>query len=156
MTAWHHSTSGVPASALATSDRRGCPPLGDNGANNRDCAAVPVVLIVEDDRVLRDVIATCLRDHGWTVLEAGSGEDAVAHAGNEPIIDVVFTDIRLAGTMTGWDVSEHLRHQHARVGVIYTSGSSLASRRRVADSLLFEKPYRPHDIVQACHRLTRR
>jgi CheY-like chemotaxis protein len=69
----------------------------------------PVVLVAEDEWLLRDCIAAYLRAAHWRVLEARSGEAAVSLLEGGQHIDVVFTDIRLAGEMSGWEVGERFR-----------------------------------------------
>jgi CheY-like chemotaxis protein len=67
----------------------------------------PIVLVCEDDSLVRMVIVDYLTDNGCTVIEAGSGEDAVGFIdGPDQQLDVLFTDIRLGGTLYGWDVAE--------------------------------------------------
>jgi len=114
-----------------------------------------VILLVEDDALVRVQIADALRDAGWNVLEAGSGERAVVLLQSGQQIDVVFTDIQLAGSLSGWDVAEQGRTAQAAMPVIYTSGNSVDRSRRVHDSLFFEKPYNPLEVVEACRRLRR-
>lgn len=97
------------------------------------------------------MIVDYLIDHGCTVVEAGSGEDAVGLInGPDQQIDVLFTDIRLGGTLNGWDVAEIFRDCFPNVRVLYASGYSIEPRRDVADSVFFTKPYQVEDILQAC------
>jgi two-component system OmpR family response regulator len=111
--------------------------------------APTVVLVVEDNPLLRCVVVHKLRCAGCEVLEASTGEDALArlHAGRR--VDVVFTDIQLAGRLSGWDVAEQFRAAHADLPIIYTSGNSVDRSRRVPDSLFFNKPYLPSEVVAA-------
>jgi CheY-like chemotaxis protein len=67
------------------------------------------VLVVEDEWLVRDLIVQNLRAADWQVLQTGTAEDAIAHAQARRSIDVVFTDIQLAGPLTGWDVAEEFR-----------------------------------------------
>lgn len=62
-----------------------------------------VVLVVEDEWLIRDEIVSWLRQAGWEVLEASTGEGAVGP------IDVLITDIQLAGYLSGWDVAGAFR-----------------------------------------------
>ena len=102
---------------------------------------------------MRDTIAQALRDAGWQVLEASTAEDAIGllRAGNR--IDLVFTDIQLAGTLCGWDVAEQFRAMHSTLPIIYASGNVADRSRRVVGSLFFVKPYQVDAVVQACGRL---
>ena len=65
-------------------------------------ASARVVLVVEDEAIVRAAIAEEFRSYGWHVLEAASGEHAIALVADNHI-DIVFTDIQLAGIMSGWD-----------------------------------------------------
>ena len=113
-----------------------------------------VVLVVEDEWLMRDAIAQALRSAGWKVLETRSAEDAIAHLEAGQQIDVVFTDIQLAGSLSGWDVAEQFRTARAEMPIIYASGNSLDRSRRVAGSLFFDKPYDATSIVAACRRMS--
>jgi CheY-like chemotaxis protein len=113
-----------------------------------------VVLVVEDEVILRIQAAICFHEAGFTVIESGSGEEAIALIAGKPI-DIVFTDINLGGGATGWDVADNCRTHHANVPVLYTSGSPIDSGRSVPGSQFLAKPYRPHDILTAVSALLR-
>jgi CheY-like chemotaxis protein len=110
-----------------------------------------VILVVEDEWLLRDDIVTELTADGWHVLEARSGERAVALLA-EHAIDAVFTDIQLAGVLSGWDVAEACRRSNAATPVLYTSGTASDRSRQVPDSVFFDKPYRASDVLDACRQ----
>ena len=111
----------------------------------------PIVLVVEDDFLVRNAIVDYLTDNGYTAMEATSGEDAVALInGHDHQFDVVFTDLRLGGALNGWDVAEIFRNRFPNVRVLYTSGDLIEPRRDVAGSEFFAKPYRLHEVLEAC------
>lgn len=113
----------------------------------------PIVLVCEDEPLVRTMIVDYLIDHNCRVIEAGSGEDAVGLInGPDQQLDVLFTDIRLGGALNGWDVAEIFRDRFPNVRVLYASGYSIAPRRDVAGSEFFNKPYRVDDILKACKR----
>jgi CheY-like chemotaxis protein len=114
----------------------------------------PVVLVIEDELFLRLNIVSCLQEAGYAVVEAATGEEAIAlcHAGAP--IDLVFTDVNLGGHASGWDVAECFRTVRPDVPVVYTSGRSLDAGRCIADGSFVAKPYRESDILKACQRLT--
>jgi DNA-binding response OmpR family regulator len=114
-----------------------------------------VVLLVEDEWLLREELAGALRTAGWDVLEASSGERAVGLRRSGRHIDVILTDIQLGGALSGWDVAEQGRASRVAMQVIYASGNSVDRSRRVQDSLFFEKPYDTMKVVDACCRLRR-
>jgi two-component system, response regulator PdtaR len=115
-------------------------------------AAPTLVLVVEDEALLRYAIAQALRDAGFEVVERATAEEAVSYAGAGGRVDVVFTDIQLPGRFNGWDVAEQFRAVNADVTIIYTSGNSANRSRRVTGSLFFDKPYDAAAVVQACRQ----
>jgi CheY-like chemotaxis protein len=112
-----------------------------------------VILVVEDEFFVRCDIATCLRDAGYNVIDTDSGEEAIALCKSGMSIDMVFTDINLIGSATGWDVAECFRIARPDVPVLYTSGKSIDPRRLVQGSVFVPKPYRSTDILNACQQL---
>ena len=111
------------------------------------------ILVVEDEWLLREVIGTYLRDAGCQVLEAESGETALAMLHDGAAVDVIFTDIRLPGDVNGWDVGEAARATRGDIPVIYASGYSISPPRQVTGSLFLSKPYDPEAVLKACRAL---
>jgi CheY-like chemotaxis protein len=116
-------------------------------------SAALVVLLVEDEVVLRWSIGEALRDAGYTVVETASGEEAIALCKSHVSIDVIVTDINLAGAASGWDVANYFRAQRPEVGVLYASGKQIDPARLVSGSAFVAKPYRNDNVVSACRRL---
>ena len=112
----------------------------------------PVVLVVEDDPLIRSDIVSEFNWQGWQVLDTSTGEEALALA-EENDIDVIVTDIQLGGLLSGWDVAEEMRSVHPDVPVIYTSGSAPDRTRLVCGALFFDKPLNPEQVVDTSHRL---
>jgi CheY-like chemotaxis protein len=111
-----------------------------------------VALVVEDECLLRVAIVDELQADGAHVLEASNGEAALGAVSLEKI-DVLFTDIQLAGELNGWDVAESLRMSKPELAVIYTSGNTADRSRQVARSIFVDKPYDCSRIIEACHEL---
>ena len=53
------------------------------------------ILVVDDDRNIRRMLATALEAAGYSVVEAGSAAQALARLGAAPAIDLVLTDVRM-------------------------------------------------------------
>jgi CheY-like chemotaxis protein len=107
------------------------------------------VLVVEDEPLILDIVADELNDAGFNVLQATTGEEAVAILNTVPLIDLLLTDIRLPGSVDGWGVAEHAREIFRTLPVIYVTGYSGKPVRQVPDSILLMKPYRPSAVVKA-------
>jgi CheY-like chemotaxis protein len=112
-----------------------------------------VVLVVEDEWLLRDCVAAHLRAARWQTLETRSGEAALSllRAG----VDILFTDIQLAAAMTGCELGAQFRRKLPEIPIIYTSGNGSGSRCAVPKSLFIAKPYEPEAIIEACRTLVR-
>lgn len=112
-----------------------------------------VALIVEDEWLVRMEIAEALEARGWIVLEAGTGEAALLVRDHNPAIELVVTDIRLPGPVTGWDVAEAFRAANPQTAVIYCSGNAREPTRQVPDSVFLTKPCRMDRLVEASVKL---
>jgi CheY-like chemotaxis protein len=110
------------------------------------------ILVVEDDPLVRIVAVEALLDAGFEVVEADNGPDALKHCTDS--LDVLFTDIRLPGALTGWDIAEHYRERNPAMPVIYATGYSQIEPRPVSGSVWFQKPYSPGQLVSAIRELT--
>jgi CheY-like chemotaxis protein len=108
------------------------------------------ILVVEDDAIVRGWISGYLEAEGYSVLQASSGDQAVACLQNGNVIDILFTDIRLGPGLNGWDVAEVARQERPDIRVVYTSGHLLAPRRDVPGSLFLDKPYAAVAVGEAC------
>jgi CheY-like chemotaxis protein len=69
----------------------------------------PVVLIVEDEFLLRKNAAGIIEDDGFEVVEAGNADEAIAILETRPDIRVVFTDIQMPGSMDGLKLAHYVR-----------------------------------------------
>lgn len=113
----------------------------------------PVLLMVEDEELLRLVIVDELREAGFHVIEAANGAAALELLTDDQPIDLLFTDIRMPGALTGWDVAEQARNLRPELAVIYATGFSENAPRLVSGSRFFKKPYRVNAIIEAARDL---
>jgi signal transduction histidine kinase/CheY-like chemotaxis protein len=109
------------------------------------------ILVVEDDRLVRDYVLTQLHSLGYRTLEAPNAADALAvvEAGNE--FDLLFTDVIMPGTMNGRQLASELQKHTPRLKVLYTSGYTenaiIHHGRLDTGVLLLAKPYRKSDMA---------
>ncbi len=109
------------------------------------------VLVVEDQKAVRRLTGMILRAHGYRVLEAADGAEALAIATAPAApIDLLLTDVVMPG-MDGQALSERLRESHPRLPVILMSGYAedvVAHRSKVAGGVAYlQKPFRPADLA---------
>lgn len=68
------------------------------------------VLLIDDDRGIRGMYATCLKSSGFEVVQADSGEDGLDHLIQGEKFDLVITDIMMA-RMDGWELLATIREK---------------------------------------------
>jgi DNA-binding response OmpR family regulator len=109
------------------------------------------ILVVEDDFLIRMILVDELRDAGFEVREAETGDAAVdVLNGIDPPLTVLVTDIHMPGTRNGIDLARHVRAACPAVPVIYTTGrpdALNAAGRLGQGQFLVAKPYMPADII---------
>jgi CheY-like chemotaxis protein len=115
---------------------------------------VPVVLIVEDEALLRLALAEHLQGCGFTVLEACDAHEAIEimEIGGE--IDVVFTDVKMPGEIDGFGLARWVRDNQPGLVVFVASGYSGKfdlARELCAGEQFFAKPYDLDVIVAKIH-----
>ena len=112
------------------------------------------VLLVDDEPLVRTMAAGVLRGHGYTVLEAGNGVEALEvselRAGRE--IHLLLTDV-LMPLMSGGQLADRLRLDRPAIKVLLTSGyvPDLGTRQggsRGASEFL-PKPFGPQDLLRS-------
>lgn len=102
------------------------------------------VLVVEDEVLIRLAVCDYLRDCGYRVLEASSGEEARAVFVAGEAVEVVFSDVNLAGEMNGFALAAWVRERYADVRVILTSGVARVAQEAgalCAEGHFLPKPY---------------
>src|SRR5215203_857746 len=112
------------------------------------------ILIVESDRLLRESISIQLHLRGYVVLEANTGERALATIRGGREIDVLLTEIDTAAGPDGWALAEEARLRHPSVSVIYTSTKPVEAACEASGSLFVERPYRTERILKAVQERT--
>ena len=82
----------------------------------------PRILLVEDEPLIRFAMAEALRELGVSVVEAASADEAWQYLTAGGAADLVFTDHRMPGSMTGSQLAAWIRRRRPLLGVIVTSG----------------------------------
>jgi CheY-like chemotaxis protein len=116
------------------------------------------VLLVEDEGLIRLVIAEILRDEGFDVVEAWNGDEAVSLLDGVNRFDVLFTDVQMPGKLDGIDVALYARNRDPTIPVLVVSGVAakrVMSRLNVLEppAVFVDKPYSPQEIVETVRRL---
>ena len=107
-----------------------------------DHSVVPaVVLVVEDEMLLRMRAVDMVEDAGYTSVEAVDADEAVAILENRSDIALMFTDIQMPGSMDGLKLAHTVRERWPPIKIILVSGQVKPATIDIpADSRFFGKP----------------
>ena len=109
------------------------------------------ILVVDDDRDVREVAVAVLEAVGYRVIEAESGDEAyrLLQLHPELPVDLLFTDVVMPGRLDGIDLAEAARILRPRLRVLYATGfANLVRPDREAhlQGPVLRKPYRPAEL----------
>jgi CheY-like chemotaxis protein len=111
-----------------------------------------LILVVEDDLLVRNYVITQVRSLGYRTLSAANASEALRAIHGDPTIDLLFTDVIMPGTMNGRQLVDEVRRLHSGFKVLYTSGyteNAIVHHGRLdAGVLLLAKPYRKVDLAR--------
>lgn len=108
----------------------------------------PTVLVVEDEELIRLFLTEFLQDYGYRVIEAANVAEAKQQLVHNEV-DVIFSDINMPGSETGFALEKWTRHHFPSTKVILTSGypQAAADTKDLAEPLI-PKPYAVSTVVR--------
>lgn len=115
----------------------------------------PLVLVVEDDEDQRALLTALFEESDMQVIECESAEAALAildHCREEPTL--LFTDVKLAGTMDGLALALRTKALFPNVTIIVTSGN-MSPRQLPAGAMFMQKPWLALDILREAEKSLR-
>jgi CheY-like chemotaxis protein len=107
---------------------------------------IHTVLVVEDEVLVRLMIAEELRSAGFQVIEASDADEALAVLANIADVSVIFSDIRMPGSMDGLELAKKVRADFPKIRIVLASGN-LAAVASVDHDGFFLKPYEADEII---------
>ncbi|HEY0330059.1 MAG TPA: response regulator [Rhodopseudomonas sp.] len=114
----------------------------------------PIVLVVEDESLLRANAVEMIEAAGFFVLEAASADEAIEILESRNDIRVVFTDIQMPGSMDGLKLARAVRGRWPPIEIITTSGHLTVGPEDLPERGRFvAKPYSPAQIAAALSEL---
>ncbi len=109
----------------------------------------PVVLVVDDEALLRMLATDYFRDAGYEVIEAENGDVALAMMRSRPDIRAIFTDVQMPGSLSGLELAERVRAECPTCAIVIVSGRQFPKPAELATGARFvAKPYLGADIVR--------
>jgi CheY-like chemotaxis protein len=106
-----------------------------------------VVLIVEDEVLLRMLLAEQLRRAGYPVVEAANAHEAIELLRHSPDVKLVISDVRMPGSVDGVELARRVKSDYPDIKVMLASGH-LSSIDWVAHDGYFRKPYQFKKMIE--------
>jgi CheY-like chemotaxis protein len=125
----------------------------------KDCIEMarlkPVILIVEDEFLLRMHSLDVIEEAGFEVIPAANADEAIAILTGRSDVHVVFTDIQMPGSMDGLKLARFVRDWWPPIKIVATSGRVLVEEGDLPPGSVFlPKPYLGSEVVAALRELT--
>jgi CheY-like chemotaxis protein len=114
-----------------------------------------VVLVVEDEAIIRLVLADSLLENGFDVIEAVHAQDAIRilHA-EAPRVHALFTDVHMPGEMNGVGLAHHTRSNWPWISLLITSGRAYPMTEEMPTGTRFiPKPYELSNVARHIREL---
>jgi PAS domain S-box-containing protein len=112
-----------------------------------------LVLLVEDEDLVRETAATLLTTLGYRVVEAASGPEAFEALKAHPDVDILFSDTVMPGGLTGLELARRVQKLNPRIKVLLTSGYLGDHSARMRKYARLRKPYSAADLASALRRV---
>jgi len=110
----------------------------------------PVVLVVEDEAIIRMNIIHVAEDSGYDVLEAADADEAIQILQSRNDIRVVFTDVGMPGSMDGLRLARFIRDRWPPIQVVVSSGRDVSNYPAFPQNGRFiGKPYENRQVTAA-------
>jgi CheY-like chemotaxis protein len=126
-------------------------------AKQRSVPARSVVLVVEDDMLVRYAICDYLRECGYKVIEAADGDEAFKVLNDAQVsVDVILSGVQTPGSMDGFALARWVRANRPDIGVILAgtlSRAADAAAELCEEGPMLGKPYEPQAVVDRIKRL---
>ena len=114
----------------------------------------PVVLVVEDDWLLRLIAVEIVEDAGLVAIEAANADEAIAILECRADIALIFTDVDMPGSMDGLKLAHAVRRRWPPIKIIIVSGKThLSDADLPSDTRFFSKPYSVPDMISELRSL---
>jgi CheY-like chemotaxis protein len=114
----------------------------------------PVVLVVEDEPLLRMLAVEVVEEAGFVAIEARDADEAVALLESRSDISVLFTDIDMPGSMDGIKLAHAVRGRWPPIKILLVSGQvRLQPSELPLSSRFVRKPYRAAAMVEELRSL---
>ena len=115
----------------------------------------PVILIVEDEVLVRLSAVGMLEDAGFRMIEAANGDEALELLEADSDVQLLFTDINMPGAINGLALAKRVHDRWPHIGIMLASARPIQRPHELPAGSRFEqKPYSPATVVRHARELT--
>jgi CheY-like chemotaxis protein len=109
-----------------------------------------MVLVVEDELLVRVVTSQTLAEAGYLILEAGTGDEALRIITAGAPLSAVVTDIEMPGALDGLELAKAIETRWPEIAIVIISGRRLPAPDELPPKAVFlPKPYSPGRLIAA-------
>jgi two-component system, response regulator PdtaR len=112
-----------------------------------------LVLVVEDEPLLLLMAGDLVEDAGLEPIFASNADDAVRILEDREDIGIVFTDVRMPGSIDGIKLAAAVRDRWPPIKLVVVSGHLVGDPDLPEGALFFRKPYRSDEIISTLRKL---
>jgi len=114
----------------------------------------PVILIVEDELLIRMNAVAMIEEAGYDAIEATNADEAIAILEARLDIRLVFTDIQMPGAMDGLKLAAAIRNRWPPIKIVATSGHHAIRDGELPEGSVFlQKPYNATTIGRVLNEM---
>ena len=108
-----------------------------------------VVLIVEDEPLVRMTVMDLFEDEGFEVLEAATADEALAIFSVRSDVALLFTDVEMPGKINGYELARWVKANRPRVKTLIVSGRAMPRAGDIPEGAAFiSKPFDHQDVIR--------
>ncbi len=111
-----------------------------------------VILVVEDEVMIRMLIADVLREEGYGVIEAACGDEGMEILASGQDVDLVITDVRMPGVIDGIELAAHAKQLSPERPVVMVS-AHLPYMQATDANIFIAKPFVPSMLLKSVYKL---
>jgi two-component system, response regulator PdtaR len=116
---------------------------------------VPVILVVEDEALVRFAAVGMFGDAGFRMIEAANGDQALELLAADSDVQLLFTDVTMPGSIDGFALARRVRDRWPHIALMVVSAKRVPQSEELPAGCRFEqKPYSPETVVRHARELT--
>jgi two-component system, response regulator PdtaR len=108
---------------------------------------VRTILVVEDEVLVRLMVAERLRGADFHVVEAANADEALAVLQYTKDVALIVTDVRMPGSMDGLELAKTVRTVFPQIRIVLTSGNTIQFTSANHHDAFIPKPYQPDKMI---------